>query len=85
MYSFQRDEKEEVASLAIGQFFDKLWDQPHLLKEKFSQKLKYSYYLLNPMAMKSPVKFRSPQHISEASQQNNVAASSLTNEVAMDI
>lgn len=22
----KRDEKEEVASLAIGQFFDKLWD-----------------------------------------------------------
>ena len=55
------------------------------LKDKFTQKLKFSHYLLTPMLMESLVKFDSPQNISRASQRNTVAAFFLTAEVAEDL
>ena len=47
----------------------------------------YFWYFLdfNPMRTESRVKFRSPQNISGASQQNRVAAFALTAEVDGDL
>ena len=48
------------------------------LKETFTPKCKVSHHLLTAVLMGSQVKFRRPQNISGASQQNRVAAFSLT-------
>ena len=51
----------------------------HYVKNKFTQKAKFSHYLLTVLLMGSWVKFCGPQNISGASQQSSNAEHQLLN------